>query len=147
MSKRIFTKVFRGAISAETQIPEEVGAVHSWLVQYDSIEVIAAQASLWSYLPSENDGFTNASVELSQVGVVGQEGAILSVAASEGWNTTPAGIMAANGHMAIVFPSGYAVPVKEEGYLYINTTSLGKSAGVSQYRYEVIVHYTKKSVR
>ncbi|MBA7551992.1 hypothetical protein ES705_44543 [subsurface metagenome] len=143
MGKRIFTKVFSGSVIVAAA-PTDEGAWESWLIQYEAIEVIGAQAKILSTMPSENDGFAYAEVELSQVGVRRQEGAILSVAAGEGWNTTPAGINQVNGHQVVTFPAGFAVPVKEEGYLYINTGGRGKSAGDSVFEYEVIVFYTKK---
>ncbi|MBA7587043.1 hypothetical protein ES708_29053 [subsurface metagenome] len=116
--------------------------LHSWLVQED-IEVVGAQASIASLLPSENDGWAFAKVELSQVGIRAQDGAILAANATEGWNTVPQGITQCNGHATIVFPQGVAVPVKEEGYLYINALTMGKSAGNSMFDYEIVVFYTK----
>ncbi|MBA7587914.1 hypothetical protein ES708_29961 [subsurface metagenome] len=120
--------------------------MHSWLVQED-IEVIGAQATIYLVSPSENDGFSSVDLELSQVGIPAQDGAILSVNATEGWNTTPAGISTTNGIASVFFPPGFAVPVKEEGYLYVNSVGVGKSAGVSMYDYEIIVFYTKKGSR
>jgi len=146
MSRRIFTKVFQGCVMATTDVLEYVDAKEAHLVQED-IEVIGAEATAYSTLPSENDGWAFIEVELSQVGRVHKDGAILAVSSSEGWNTTPAGITRANGHVAIAFPSGLAIPVKEEGYLYINTVSTGKSAGTSMFNYWIAVHYIKKSVR
>lgn len=147
MGKRIFTKVFQGSFQAETQIPTQTGAVQSWLIQYDSIEVIGAQATVFLRAPSENDGWAFGQIELSQVGIFGLEGAILSAVVVEGWNTAPAGIALSSGHVAVTFPEGFAVPIKEEGYLYINSYTMGKSAGISGFAYEVVVYYTKKGAR
>ncbi len=142
MARRIFTKVFANYILAEPA--GKIGnAVLTWLAQED-IEVIGAEALISCIVPSENDGWSFCVVELSQVGVFGQDGDILKVVGSEGWNTTPAGICKADGHAFITFPAGFAVPVKEEGYLYINYESQGKSAGASQYNFAVIVYYTKR---
>ena len=146
MSKRIFTKVFTNTLGAPTG-DTAYNAFESWLVQYEAIEVIGVQASVWSVAPSENDGFATCDVEVSQVGVIAQEGAILSVHAGEGWNTTPAGICREQGQLAVTFPGGFAVPVKEEGYIYINGKTVGKSAGASTFDYEVVVYYTKKGSR
>ncbi|GAI13194.1 unnamed protein product [marine sediment metagenome] len=146
MSKRIFTKVFIGNILAETIAPTAQNALHSWLLQ-DNIEVIGAQGTIYNTVPSENDGFASAMVELSQVGVHAQDGAILIASATEGWNTAPAGLSGSNGQQAVTFPDGMAVPVREEGYLYINAFTVGKSAGISQFMYEVVVYYIKMAAR
>ncbi|MBA7555813.1 hypothetical protein ES705_48500 [subsurface metagenome] len=146
MSKRIFTKVFSGQQASLGMNTTVQAGLHSWLVQED-IEVIGAQAAIHSVLPSENDGWAMVDMELSQVGIPAQDGAILSVNAGEGWNTTPAGVTQCNGHTSIFFPPGFAVPVKEEGYLYVNSVSQGKSAGTSMFDYEIIVFYTKKGSR
>jgi hypothetical protein len=146
MSKRIFTKVFSGQQACLGVNTTVQAGLHSWLVQED-IEVIGAQASIYCVAPSENDGFTAQKMELSQVGLPAQDGAILMVGATEGWNTTPAGICATSGHTSVFFPPGFAVPVKEEGYLYVNSVGVGKSAGVTMYEYEIVVFYTKKGSR
>jgi hypothetical protein len=145
MSKRIFTKVFVGKVSVETPMPAEVSEV-AWLAQED-IEVIGAEICVLCTAPSENDGYSHCAVELSQTGVFAADGSILKASASEGWNTTPAGIALANANVAATFPAGYVVPVKEEGYLYVNTESAGKTAGICVYDYNVVVYYTKKGGR
>ncbi|MBA7587287.1 hypothetical protein ES708_29312 [subsurface metagenome] len=144
--KRVFTKIFEEDLVVVEPSEKVVGAVWTWLIQED-IDVIAAAISIQRTTPSENDGFSFGCIELSQVGVYGQDGAILAAQAGEGWNTTPAGICEANGHAVLALPQGYAVPVKEEGYLYVNSKSRGKTAGGSEYHYQVIVYYTKKGSR
>ena len=144
--KRIFTKVFSGQQACMGTNTTVQAGLHSWLLQ-EPIDVIGAQMSIYCVAPSENDGFTAQKMELSQVGIPAQDGAILSVGATEGWNTTPAGICQTNGHTTIAFPPGYAVPIREEGYLFVNSVGVGKSAGVTMYEYEIIIFYTKKSTR
>jgi hypothetical protein len=146
MAKKVFTKVFHGQVVASGTDRVVENAVHTWLAQED-IEVVGVQSSIVSTTPSENDGFSSAEVELSQVGVIDTDGALSKVVASDGWNTTPAGICATAGHTEVAFAPALAIPVKEEGYLYINTSSLGKTAGLSVYSYSVIVFYTKKGTR
>ncbi|MBA7589215.1 hypothetical protein ES708_31296 [subsurface metagenome] len=53
----------------------------------------------------------------------------------------------ANGNVSINFPSGVAIPVKEEGYLFVNAKAVGKSAGTSGYSFGVTVYYTKGNPR
>ncbi len=146
MSKRIFTRVYEGTVGATGTALVEEPAKESWLLQED-IEVIGAEIALINQAPSENDGFAVVFAELSQTAIRGQDGAILVGQAYEGWNTTPAGVDVIAAHPIVSFPQGFAVPVKEEGYLYVNTAYIGKSAGVSIFHYEVVVYYTKKGSR
>ncbi|MBA7712532.1 hypothetical protein ES703_121510 [subsurface metagenome] len=121
----------------------EEPASQTWLAQ-EPIEVIGAEGFAQSTIPCENDGFASITAELSQVGQFDKDGSILKVGAGEGWNTVPQGIQATTGHAVVTFPDGYTVPVKEEGYLYVNLTGIGKSAGMSYFKWTFIVYYTKK---
>ena len=142
MSKRIFTKYLSGQSTIITGAITSENALASWLTQED-IEVIGAELTVVSATPAENDGFAHCNVELSQVGIFGQDGAILRAVAGEGWNTTPAGIDQSNANAVVTFPAGFAVPVKEEGYLYINSQGYGKTAGGSVFIWGAIIYYTK----
>ncbi|MBA7542010.1 hypothetical protein ES705_34326 [subsurface metagenome] len=143
MSKRVFTRIAKGQVQVSTSFVIEHTGVYSWLLQED-IEVVGVNMSLWCALPSENDGFASCNLELSQTAEYGQSGAIAAVSSTEGWNTTPAGICQTNGKLALNFPVGLSVPVKEEGHLYVNAEGLGKSAGTSTFSFEVIIYYTMK---
>ncbi|MBA7555315.1 hypothetical protein ES705_47973 [subsurface metagenome] len=141
MSKRIFTKRFSGQV--EVGMPNmDFPAMDSWLLQ-ENIEVIGASIAVIPWQPSENDGYTYLSVELSQTGVFGLDGTILQCGAMEGWNTSPAGISVHVGNVAVSFPNGAAVPVREEGYLFVNAKGYFKTAGITNYNYGVTVYYTK----
>ena len=144
--KRVFTKEFHGEATALAPGWITAPAKETWLAQED-IEVVAAELNIYISEPSENDGFGAAEIELSQVGVAEQDGVILKAVCSEGWNTTPAGITATNGHAFLSFPAGYAIPVREEGTIYLHLRVLGKSAGITMSRYGAIIYYTKKSSR
>ena len=147
MGKRVFTKVFHGMLTASlAPLAEGKNAEQTWLAQED-IEVVGVQASMLSTAPSENDGFASGEVELSQVGIKDNDGAIAKVVASEGWNTTPAGVCETAGHTELSFAPTLTIPIKEEGLLYINTSAIGKSAGLSHFSWTVIVFYTKKGSR
>ena len=146
MSKRIFTKTFEGMQIVAGGVETEENGVQSWLAQ-DDIEVLGVSGHALCTQPDENDGFSYLVAELSQTGVLGQDGAILKVLAQEGWNTVPQGIHAVAGHVTIAFPAGATIPVKEEGHLYINLRFNNKSAGMSVFRYGFIVYYTKKGYR
>ncbi len=146
MGKRVFTKVFHGVIAAEVPVTTQVNAAQTWLAQED-IEVVGVHASMINSSPSENDGLASAEVELSQVGKLDEDGAIIKVVANEWWNTAPPGIHQIAGHTELTFAPTLAIPIKEEGLLYINTSSVGKTAAVSTFSYSVIVFYIKKGSR
>ncbi len=150
MSKKLYSKVWAGFILVDpgpyVTGPEITNALQSWLVQ-DDIEVIGANISLINTMPSENDGFAQLMVELSQTGIYGQDGAIAAAMSSEGWNTAPPGISAENANVVVMFPEGKAMPVKEEGHLYLNTSYMGKTASSSRFNFEVIIFYTKTGRR
>jgi hypothetical protein len=96
-----------------------------------------------SSMQSQNDGQVWAKVELSQTAVPSRDGQILEAKAGAQWNTTPAGVCQDNGHAIVTFPAGYTIPVKEEGYLHVNFDAQGKTAGMDEWRYKVIVWYIK----
>ena len=143
-TNKVYTKVFSGYINVPASSPEPLvtNALHSWLLQ-DDIEVLGIDGSLVSSTPSENDGFATVVLEVSQSGIYGTEGALFSIAAEEGWNTTPAGICSANGNKATMLPSGKVVGVREEGHLYINTNTVAKTAGTSVFLFHIAIFYTK----
>ncbi|MBA7586449.1 hypothetical protein ES708_28447 [subsurface metagenome] len=143
MSKRVFTRIAKGYVHAELTVEAEQTGIYSWLLQED-IEIVGVVMSLYSAIPSENDGFASVNLELSQTAEYGQAGAVASVNATEGWNTVPQGISGTSNVTVVNFPVGLSIPVKEEGHLYVNALSVGKSAGVSTFVFEVIIYYTMK---
>ncbi len=146
MGKRIFTKCFAGALSVQSAAPVINLNMAPWLMQED-ISVLGVDMDVTVEMPNENDGFSSLTMELSQVGAWGSDGSIASVSAFEGWNTVPQGIDVANGHTSYFFPDGRSIDVKEEGALYLNATSRGKTAGSTYFRYLITVFYEKRSSR
>ncbi|MBA7557266.1 hypothetical protein ES705_50012 [subsurface metagenome] len=145
MSKlnKVFTKVLEGEIDSHAGPIESIdNAVLSWLAQED-IAIFAIDGVAVCNTPSENDGFTRLAVELSQAGVYGEDGALMALVASEGWNTTPAGVFGTVGNKFMALPQGRVINVKEEGLLYVNCATYGKTAGVTEYSWRFTVYYTK----
>ncbi|MBA7588280.1 hypothetical protein ES708_30334 [subsurface metagenome] len=146
MSRRVFTKVLKADVIAPTmpmpmESPEE--AITSWLVQED-IEVVAVELVIASSVPSENDGFAKCYAELSQTSKTKAEGLILGGVATEGWNTVPQGLAQTNCNVILPLPAGSVIPIKEEGYVYLNAVCIGKTAGVSKFQVIGIIYYTKR---
>lgn len=146
MSKKVFTKSFPLSLSTITDVELDKEPQSFWLLQED-VEVIGCDLDIFCNSRSQNDGESYAYVELSQVGMLNADGMIASVSASEGWNTTPAGIEKARGHTTVMFNDGHSISVREEGYLYINTRTAGKSAGAGTWLGQIIVYYTKRTGR
>ena len=142
MSKKVYTKVFGGFVACTGIDPDPLPASIAWLMQ-DDIEVIGAECILASSAQSQNDGQAWAKVELSQTAVISQAGQILEAQATAQWNTTPAGVCDTAGHAILSLPAGYAIPVKEEGYLYVNFGAIGRSAGTDEWMYKVIIYYIR----
>ncbi|MBA7587194.1 hypothetical protein ES708_29212 [subsurface metagenome] len=140
--KRIFTKRFFGNVEATGTFP--LVTTERADLQEEDIEVIGAEISLACTQRSQNDGDSSCMLEVSQTSTIRQQGCFLTGTAIEGWNTTPAGIERNTANVAVMFPDGFAVPIREEGNIYINASAWGKSAGTSTYGYDVTIFYTKK---
>ncbi|MBA7553089.1 hypothetical protein ES705_45674 [subsurface metagenome] len=145
MSKlnKVFTKVLEGVVDSHAGPIETIdNAILRWLAQED-ISIFAIDGIAVCNTPSENDGFTRVAAELSQTGIFGEDGALMTVVAAEGRNTTPAGVFGAIGNKFMSLPQGRVINIKEEGLLYVNCATYGKTAGVTEYSWRFIVFYTK----
>ncbi|MBA7551271.1 hypothetical protein ES705_43810 [subsurface metagenome] len=143
MGKRIFTKCFSGNVEVSAAVPSISLNIAPWLMQED-IAILGVDMDLAVETPSENDGFASLTMELSQIGAWGADGSIASVSAYEGWNTVPQGVCVANGHTTFFLPDNKSIDIKEEGALYLNSTSYGKTADSTYFRYVLTIFYEKK---
>ncbi len=143
MARRIFTKCFSGALTATGAAPVISLNMAPWLMQEDVL-ILGVDMDLVVTVPSENDGFSSCTIEVSQLGAWGDDGSIASVSAYEGWNTTPAGICATTGHTSFFFPAGKGIDIKEEGALYLNAQAKGKTAGTTSFNFLVTIFYEKR---
>jgi len=145
--KRVFTKEMSwnfGALSEPMGIAPVENAVVMWKAQED-ILIIGCELHLYSTHYTAQDGYTYCHAEISQVGMYVQDGMIACVAASNWWNSVPGGIHRQNGHVVVMFPDGYAIPIKEEGTVYVNgVCSLEEqSAGIDRYAFRAVIFYVK----
>ncbi|MBA7580383.1 hypothetical protein ES708_22274 [subsurface metagenome] len=147
MSKRIFTKFLDGYAIDTSQVMWNVeNAIDSWLVQED-IEVIGFQLGAKCHSPDQNDDLAEVVGELSQTGVYAEDGAMGQVVNASLWNSVPQGIDRECPTTVVMFPQGTAIPVKEEGHLYLNAQSRGANGTHTTWVVWAIVFYTKKGSR
>ena len=146
MGKKIFTRDFTANVTAA--VPQEYHEEpHSYWKLQEDIEIIGVELNIQNRAPSENDGFAKCYAEISQAGFLFTDGIIACGSASEGWNTVPQGVAETNCHVVVMLPQGSVITVKEEGYVYLNVLTWGKTAGDSLFRIEGIVYYTKPGYR
>ena len=115
-----------------------------FLAQED-IDIIGLELNLEICEINENDSVTMAYAEISQNGNWAQDGSIMREQVNLTWNTTPAFGHYMKGFRSLMFPAGLAIPLKEEGILYMHVQSAGGSAGISYLSVHCNVFYTKRS--
>ncbi|MBA7582148.1 hypothetical protein ES708_24068 [subsurface metagenome] len=143
MSRRVFTKFMEGiAVDTGTAWTEE-SAITSWLAQED-IEVIGFQLGARAYLSDQNDDLAEIVGELSQAGLMHQDGLIGRCTGAHYWNTVPQSVDRECDSPVVMFPEGLAVPVKEEGYLYLHAATKGAVGTHMTWKVWAIVYYTKR---
>ncbi len=153
-NKRVFTKFLKGAgmslpITGAPSELAEFPANQMWLLQED-IDIIGVEliGGVGGDMAVLNAGSGEFIVDVSQVGARGKDGMIAEVRGiwtSEGaahlggvWGTTIAVVM---------FPPDAAVPIREEGYVYLNGYvncyggQVGQQISVQGY---AIIYYTKR---
>ena len=144
-NKRVFTKYMAGGhVGAAGTTTEDIGA-DRWTVQED-IDIIGVE--IFAVVPGEslgNDGFCDGLAEISQVGARLADGCIASVMPSAQWNTSPAAVQCHTDHVVVMLPEGHAVPIREEGTVYLNLCMYAAllSAGTPEVNAHAIVYYTK----
>ncbi len=142
MARRIFTKYLSGTAMDQSQGWVEDNAIDTWLVQED-IEVIGFQLGVRALISDQNDNLAEITGELSQTGVMSQEGVIGQVQNAHYWNSVPASVDRECQAPIVMFPQGLAVPVKEEGHLYLNATCKGAIGTHMTWLVWAIIYYTK----
>ncbi len=153
-NKRVFTKWLKGAgmslpLAGLPVEKAEFPANQFWLLQ-EPIDIIGVElvGGVSGDMAKMNSGSGEFSMDVSQVGVLGADGMlaiIRGIWTSEGaahlggvWGTTV---------VVVMFPSDAAVPVREEGYVYLNgyinayNGQLGQEISCQAY---AIIYYTKR---
>jgi len=136
-----FSKVTQAAVSSETY-----DARTAWLAQED-IEIIGCEVHADCVSQVGNDGMAFGIVEVSNSGKYGQEGCFARSAGIAEWNTTPGfGGNRQPNCVVVMFPAGYAITVKEEGYVYLNgyVNAAELTAGDFEFAGSAILYYVKK---
>ncbi len=143
MSKRIFTRYMTGEFSDQGTTWKEILALDSWLLQED-IEVIGYQIGTRVHIADQNDNLTEVIGELSQTAIFGQDGVIGRVCGAHLWNSVPSSVDRECPTSLVMFPQGTAIPVKEEGHIYLNASVKGAALTHAQWAVWAIIYYTKK---
>ena len=143
MSKRIFTKYMAGATADEAEAWIEDNALDTWLMQED-IGVIGFQLGARAMISDQNDNLAEIVGELSQAGLMSQDGVVGQVANAHYWNTVPQSVDRECQTPLVMFPEGLAIPVREEGHLYLNAACKGAIGTHMTWLVWAIVYYTKR---
>ena len=145
---KIYTKVLSGFVDMASGVTTDEPSADSWLLQED-IEVIGVGLFCRFTHALGNDGDGSVTAELSQVAKFEVDGTIALITAVQDWNTTPAFGQIKNKDLTVMFPPGYAVSVKEEGYLHLNmhATASGTIPGGSRGGGHAVIYYIKKTLR
>ncbi|MBA7591184.1 hypothetical protein ES708_33336 [subsurface metagenome] len=143
MSRRIFTKYMTGEFSDQGTTWKEKLALDSWLLQED-IEVIGFQLGTKVEMADQNDNLTEVIGELSQTAIFGQDGVIGQVCGAHLWNSVPASVDRECPTSLVMFPEGLAIPVKEEGHIYLNAIVKGAALTHAQWSAWAIIYYIKR---
>ncbi len=143
MSRRIFTKHLSGTARDEAEAWVENNAIASWLLQED-IEVIGYQVLTEVLIADQNDDLAEIIAEVSQVGIFGQDGTIGMVSGAHLWNSIPQSVDRECPVVTAMFPEGLAIPVKEEGYIYLNAIAKGALATHTTWLVRANIYYTKR---
>ncbi len=143
MSRRIFTKYMSGVTADEAEAWTEDNAIASWLIQED-IEVIGFELGTKMLIGDQNDDLGEIIGELSQTGIMSQDGVIGQVAGAHYWNSVPASVDRECPTAIAMFPQGLAIPVKEEGHLYINAAAKGAIGTHNTWVVWAVIYYTKR---
>lgn len=144
MSKRIFTKQFHEAATTVPAVISVFEALAIWRPQED-IEIIGWYMSAWIQDLLANDGNITWVAELSQVGVLNQDGVIGCVTCTGTQNTAPNFGDLGYETLGLIFPAGFAIPIREEGAVYMNCEILATDLAVGTPVCNVhgAVYYTK----
>lgn len=117
---KIYTRRLAAAVVAPFGVATEYQAADFWLVQ-DDIEIVGAYLGISASLADilcMGGGCVHA--DLSQVGLLDQDGQILQgmaeVIPDIATNFGQSGQL----NIAVMFPAGLRIPVREEGYIYLN---------------------------
>jgi len=143
--KRVFTHEMNVAIDGVDGENTEVLCAAEFVAQED-IHIIGVDMDVQNrVMQSQNDGMGENWAELSQSGRRYGDGILIQGGAWAWWNTTPASVGCTQCNHILMFPEGSAIPLREEGRLYLHTCSynLGISAGVTSGSVHVIIYYTK----
>lgn len=142
--KRVFTKWLGGGVSMNaTGVLEWMNEVLEWTAQ-EPLSIIGAHLAIQISTPSENDAFQKLEAELSFSSTWGMDVAFLDCGSQAWWNTAPPGVDSDSDNVVAMFPTGYALSMKEGETMHLNTKVLAPpSAGVCIWAIKAHIYYVK----
>lgn len=145
-TERIFTHVLHKTFTQGAVGTEGPNPVETWSPQED-IEVVGC----WLYgeleVISENDCQTGGWFGLKSGAMMDLGGWLGRINWSGLWNTSPAAVQKEYANVAVIFPKGQAVTVREGETLNLFASVRSVTAGEHTYSLGAIVYYIPKGVR
>lgn len=127
MTKKLYVKALgheHAASPGNDKILNENYA--SWQMEEDIIVLGCEMIAGWEDF-CDNDGYGRVQACLSSSAGFEPESEIAMVWADNVWNTAPAGVNVRHNTETVMFPSGYGIPIKEEGHLYVGVAIDGRN--------------------
>lgn len=127
MTKKLYVKALgheHNVVAGSDKILNENYA--SWQMEEDII-VLGCSLTCGFENDPGNDGFSRCQVCLASSAGFEPEAEIGMAFCHTQWNTAPAGVDSSFGNLTIMFPSGYGIPIKEEGHLYVGVALDGRN--------------------
>lgn len=142
-NKRLFTHHMQFALVIAGADWVYTPSADQFLAQ-ENLDIIGLELNIELCSYNQNDSVSMAYVEISQNGNWNQDGMLMREQAVAAWNTAPAFGYYVKGFRSQFFPAGYAVPLKEEGVLYMHVQSQGAAAGTTSLAVHCNVFYAKR---
>lgn len=147
MKQRIYTHhmIYSQVIAADPNWVYVLSA--DQFVAQDDIDLVGVELNVEMCAFNQNDNFTMAYGELSQNGNWAQDGSILRGQCTAAWNSSPAFGYYVPSFRTVIFPYNCAIPIKEEGNVYLHVQYQGASAGTTSLGVHANLYYVKRSGR
>ncbi|MBA7587497.1 hypothetical protein ES708_29527 [subsurface metagenome] len=140
--RRVFTKwLGYTPYTVPNEWHTEIG--DAWIPQED-ITIVGVLLQCFLGFGNSNDCEIYGHMEVSQAGVHWQDGIIACACYNYRWNTSPQAVYSIPANVPVMFPTGYGIPVKEEGHINLITNWYQNgAAGNGAIHCDAIIYYVK----